>query len=445
MTFNQMLNELSIFGVFLLVGFLLREIIKPLQKLFIPASVIGGVVALIMGQQVFGIIEVPASFSSYSGALIRVVMAAVVFGVTVNVDKLKSYGDYMMVVHSIYGLQMFIGIALGSLFCFIWPKLPIGWGFQGVQSFYGGHGTAGAAGAVFEELTGSADITGIGMVLATFGLIAAMTIGMVIVNYGVRHGWSQFVKDPKKQPAYYYGGILPTEERKSIGKSVTSSIGINALALQLAWIFLAMFIGDILFGFIEKFIPVVGKMPQLTYGTVGAIILWPILCALKMDKYVDKKSINQISGLCLEILILGSMATLSIKIITIYLVPLIIFSIIMCGITFAWSLYFSKKICKDQWFEKAIMICGQSTGATPTGLALVRAIDPNNEACSPDAHGIYSGISFWTTFFTGLLPISLVSGNMSLGITAGAIQFVVCVVIGFVVFRTIKNKVEKAL
>ena len=126
MTFNEMLNELTIFGVFLLVGFLLREVIKPLQKLFIPASVIGGVVALILGPQVLGIIEVPASFASYSGALIRVVMAAVVFGVTINIDKLKSYGDYMMVVHSVYGLQMFLGIALGSLLCIIWPNLPIG-------------------------------------------------------------------------------------------------------------------------------------------------------------------------------------------------------------------------------------------------------------------------------------------------------------------------------
>lgn len=38
MTFGAMLTEMTIFGVFLIAGFLIRELIKPLQKLFIPSS-----------------------------------------------------------------------------------------------------------------------------------------------------------------------------------------------------------------------------------------------------------------------------------------------------------------------------------------------------------------------------------------------------------------------
>ncbi|GKH49723.1 sodium/glutamate symporter [Eubacteriales bacterium] len=440
MTFGAMLTEMTIFGVFLIAGFLIRELIKPLQKLFIPSSIIGGVIALVGGQQILGLWEVPASFSSYSGTLIRFVMCSIIFGVTLNLDKMKSYGDYMMVVHSVYGWQMALGIGLGALFCKIWPSLPTGWGFQGVQSFYGGHGTAGAAGAVFEEITASTDVTSIGMVLATFGLVFAMVFGMMVVNFGVRRGWATFVKEPQKQPPSFYGGLLPKEEQKSIGTALTSSISVNAVALQFAWILAAMFVGEKLFALIGTFLPVVKQMPLLTYDTVGGLILYPILKMVKLDTFVDKKTVSQLSGCALEILILGAVATLNISVVISNAVPLLLFTAIMCGLTVVWPLFMAHKTCSEQWFEKALMIIGQSTGATPTGLALVRAVDPNSECCAPDAHGIYSGLTFWTTFFTALLPMSLADGNISVGIIAGLIQFIVCACIGFGIFGTLKRR-----
>ena len=67
---------------------------------------------------------------------------------------------------------------------------------MGVFSFHGGHGTAGAAAATFEELGVEGNMA-VGMVLSTFGLIMAMMVGMVLVNYGVRKGWATYVKEPK--------------------------------------------------------------------------------------------------------------------------------------------------------------------------------------------------------------------------------------------------------
>lgn len=39
--FATVFNDLIVLFCFLIVGFILRELIKPLQKLFIPASVLG--------------------------------------------------------------------------------------------------------------------------------------------------------------------------------------------------------------------------------------------------------------------------------------------------------------------------------------------------------------------------------------------------------------------
>lgn len=443
MTVNSLLTDLTVMSLFLIIGFLVREVVKPLQKLFLPASIIGGIIALILGPQVLGLAAIPKSFSAYSGALIRFVMCALIFGVSMNRQKLKSYGDYMMVVHSVYGMQMFVGIALGSFFCAIWNGLPTGWGFQAVQAFYGGHGTVSAAGSVFEGITGSQDATAIGLVMATFGLIVAMTVGMLVVNIGVRRGWATYIKEVAKQPPHYYGGVLPKEEQKSIGSIKTTGISVNALALQLAWVLLSMYIGERILDLLKIAWPGAGKINLLAWDTLGGLVGFALISFVKLDRFVDKKTVNQLAGTALEILLVGAMATLDLKVLGTFIVPIVLMTVIVSIITIAWALFMCKKTCTEEWFEKALMIVGQSTGNTPTGLALVRAVDPDSLACPPEAHGIYSGLTFWTSFFTALLPISLAAGNMKIGIIAGLIQFVFCAGVGFFVFGRLKKKSQQ--
>ena len=64
--FSTVCHDLRILFVFLLAGFAIREIFKPLQRLFIPASVLGGLIALILGPQCIGLIEIPETFGPVS-------------------------------------------------------------------------------------------------------------------------------------------------------------------------------------------------------------------------------------------------------------------------------------------------------------------------------------------------------------------------------------------
>ena len=438
MTIASLYNDMIFLGVFLLAGFALREIIKPLQKLFLPASLIGGVLALILGQQVLGIVQVPDSFSSMSGTLINVIMAALVFGVTINKNRIVSYLDYSCVCQGVYGMQMALGALLGAGLALIWPGLPNGWGAMGVFAFHGGHGTANAAGAVFEEL-GIAENMTVGMVLSTFGLVIAMTIGMVIVNWGIKKGYTAYVHEPQKQPAWYFGGPLPEAQRKPTGRMVTTSIGINHLALQVAWLLLATFIGKKLFWASSFVWSGVNSLPTLMQGLVGAVILWPILCKLKLDSLVDISTIKQISGFCLEIVVLTAMATLKLQFIATFIVPLLIYTAICTVVTAILSIGCSRAFCQKEWFEKAVMVFGMGTGTTATGLALVRAVDPNSESSAGDAHGVYSSITCWNNLFTAIVPVWMMTGlGMTVGVGFG--MFAVCMILGFGVFARAKKK-----
>ena len=115
MTVSSLFDDMIIIALFMLAGFFIREIIKPVQKLFLPSSLIGGLLALILGQQVLGVVEIPESFSSFSNVLIAPIMAALLFGVTLNRKKIVGFLDYICVEQAIYGMQMCLGAGLGAL------------------------------------------------------------------------------------------------------------------------------------------------------------------------------------------------------------------------------------------------------------------------------------------------------------------------------------------
>ena len=57
--FATAVNELMFLFLFLLAGVVLRSVVKPLRKLYLPSGLIGGALALILGPQILGIIKIP--------------------------------------------------------------------------------------------------------------------------------------------------------------------------------------------------------------------------------------------------------------------------------------------------------------------------------------------------------------------------------------------------
>lgn len=403
MTLASLFQDIMVMSLLLMGGFVLRSYCKPLQRLFLPASVIAGAIGLILGQQVLGVIEIPESFSGFNGILMRIIMTCVVLGISVTASEMKAHMDYALANVFLYGTQMIIGIVIMVLLFPLTPDIPNGWGILGTFAYFGSHGSAGAASAVMEE-AGAAGATSVGMVLATGGLIWSMVVGMWVVNYGVKKGYATFVKNPEKQPEYFYKGLLPADKRESLGATKTTTVAINPLALQLGLIMLAYALGYGIFKVLIQFIPILSKVNAMLYGMLGGLIIWPLMKKTHTDGYVDKKTLNQINGFCLEILITTSIASLSLDVVAKYWLPLLVHVLVCCTFTTVFILWYFKKIGNPQWFEKALMVLGCCTGASANGLALVRAVDPNSESCAPTAHGVYNAIFWWNNLLTPILP-----------------------------------------
>ena len=114
---TEIFNALMLFGLLLLAGMAVRELVTPLQKVLLPASLIGGLIGLVLGQQVLGLIEIPAAFSEITSIGMRIIMTCIPIGMAVSAKRLYEHLDFVFTNMTMYGFQMIFGVLVGDLFC----------------------------------------------------------------------------------------------------------------------------------------------------------------------------------------------------------------------------------------------------------------------------------------------------------------------------------------
>ena len=441
MTFTDLFYGLTELRVLLIVGMIIRNKIKIFAKAYIPASVIGGVLGLILGPQVLGLITIPDMFAQLAGPLGVVMMTSAVFGVDIKVGRLKSYATYAFLLFGIWGAQCTLGLLIGELVRSGYD-LPKGWGFLGVCSFYGAHqiipGMSEAFKVVNEDLAGM--MLSLGMTTSTIGMLLSFIVGAVLVNIGIRRKWAKYMETPEKLPEYMLGGVMPADKQKDLGKEVTTEISVNTIALQFSWLLLSFAIG---YGIIRILlvqvagIEVLNKLPDLACGMIGAMILWPVLKKFKMSGYVDKRANSQVANACLEFMIIGSIASIQLSTVKTYIVPILILSVVMFALTVFYCLVVIRRVCKDDWFEKAMAAYGQNTGSSASAFTLVKMLDPDMKSTTLEEFGIYCGtLAPFTNFFMTLFPTIIVAtGSIMIPSVAGAAIFVPALLLFFMSFR----------
>ena len=220
----------------LLVGFILRATIRPLQMLHIPAAVAGGIVGLVIAQGSLYWLDTlrpsqsellaeetateghaTASPENSNQALIKGLawiqsdlvtnlrswpgwLIAVLFAGLLLEKKKSSLGTGMnraaregIVVWIIALGQAAVGLVVTWLILQPFYDLPNSFGMLIETGFAGGHGTAGAMGVIFEEgdpviLKNGRDF---GMFMATMGLAFSVVSGIIYVNLAVRLKWTR--------------------------------------------------------------------------------------------------------------------------------------------------------------------------------------------------------------------------------------------------------------
>lgn len=187
MSFWDVVLDFGLMSALILAGQLLRAKVKFLQELFIPASLLAGIIGLICGPYGLGIIPFSEGFGSYSGALIVMVFAAL------PLSQEKSSGNKGGAgVMQMWGFQLitYLGQHLWAMALGLLLFVPIfhahaGFGYMLPTGFVGGHGTAAAVGETFKNL-GWEEAEALGMTSATVGILSGLIGGIILIKIATK-------------------------------------------------------------------------------------------------------------------------------------------------------------------------------------------------------------------------------------------------------------------
>ena len=146
-------------------------------------------------------------------------------------------------------------------------------------------------------------------------------------------------------------------------------------------------------------------IPNITRGMIGSAIVWGFMNKAGLDKYADKKTFSSISGFALELTVVSAISTLRLDVLTTFLIPILIYSVVVIAILAVICFYIGPRITKLDWLEKSLMNFGQCSGETTTGMALLRCVDPNLESSTMDCKGVATTLLLPITgMFPALIP-----------------------------------------
>ncbi|MCK9625695.1 MAG: sodium:glutamate symporter [Bacteroidales bacterium] len=401
-----------IFGL-LLIGKFLRVKVKIIQKLFIPPSLIAGVLGLIFGPNGFNWIPLSSNVGIYPAILIAMVFGALpLSSPKFNIKKVAGRVGPMW-AYSQFG--MLFQWALAGLFGFfvlklIWPELNDAFGIMLSTGFYGGHGTAAAIGSAFSGL-GWEDATSLGMTTATIGVILAIVGGLFFIKLAAKNKETAYISDFKDLPDELRSGLIPKNKRESSGEVTTSPISIDSLTFHFALIVLVAFGGYLINKGVKVWAPGL-ELPVFSCAFIVGLILKKIFDKTKVSDYIDPKSISNISSSSTDLLVAFGVASIKLSVVVKYAVPLIIllvFGVISVSFT---AFYFGHHLHRKAWFEKSIFAWGWWSGTMAMGMALLRIVDPKMESKIMDDYALaYLPCAPVEILLITFVPVFFTNGN----------------------------------
>ncbi len=458
----------------LLVGVALRVRFGIFQWLYIPASVIAGMLGLAIIQLApatasVSTAAIAGTLSDWPNVLIAVVFAGMLLErkPAQHRENVGNVGREALMVWIIVLGQTAVGLLATWIFIQPFYDLPNSFGMLIETGFAGGHGTAAAMGEVFAHesiaLIGGRDL---GILMATVGLVYGVISGIGWINLGARRGWFPTTRIDKNAPlldspldSLSSDATVPPPPRVPIGYATIRGETLDPLLLQALWLMTAFGIGmamqqvvlmaagaadnwfasDTLRDAANQQLSTrlsfsrILDFPLFIYTLFGGLIVRRCTRLLGCEDRIDSESIGRLSSAAMDVLVVAAIASLNIAAVATMIVPFSILAIVGAIWTGVCLLLISRWILpRDHWFELGLINYGMSTGVTATGFVLLRLVDPDLETDAAENYALAAPLS--APFIGGgMLTIGLpllVLERIPLGITSlAAAAIVACLIV----------------
>ena len=432
----------AVLCVLLGIGHLLRMKIGLLQRLYLPSSVVAGILGLVV-VQCCGALGAPvpaewtAGWGKLPGFLINIVFACLLMGVTVpSIGTLwRRSGPQLAYGQIVAWGQYAVGVGLFlAVIRLAWSHLPAMFGGVLPVGFEGGHGTAGGMAEVFKTYGWEAG-KDFALASATAGIVSAVVIGMALVNWAARRGYLKSTARVDDLPPEERSGIVPESRRVPAGRVTISPGVIGTLSFHLMIVGFAVLIGWGLRSGLRylstltgntTFIDIMRGFPLFPLCMLGGLAIQISAQRFDTRKLIDGGVTKLIMNAALDFLVVAAIATIRVEVLREGLAAFL--ALVVAGIV--WNVFcvtwLARRLLPDAWFERAIAEMGQSMGVTATGVLLLRVVDPEYETPAAEAfafkqllHEPFMGGGLWTS--TAIPLLALWGGWPVFGIAVGAL------------------------
>ncbi|MCP3902969.1 MAG: sodium:glutamate symporter [Planctomycetes bacterium] len=452
----------------LLVGFVLRARLRFLQVLYIPASVLGGLIGLAALLAIRFAVpdDAPAdafagalrghaeaiggTLRSWPGVLIAVVFAGLLLERPERRLATASRGTAMAAAYVWVVVLGEVVVGLLAAWLVIMPAtdLPASFGQLIEAGFAGGHGTAAALGLVYADL-GFPDGHDLGLFSATVGLLASVVIGIALVNIGVRRGWTATGRADRR----LVSGLEQRADPKPMAYARVGSEVIDAFMFQLVLVAMAFGVGALLRWLVsstarwvslEDAAEPIGRLPLFLFTLIGGLLVRKALALFRCDDLIDGESIKRIVAIAMEVLIVAAVASLRLETLASYFWPMALLMALGCAWAVFCLLVLARRLLPPEyWFELGIINFGMSTGTTAQGMMLLRIVDRDLETGAAEDYALAAPFS--APFIGGgaitlTLPLLLDKGLLPVVLPGLVLAIAVALVVGATIARKSRRR-----
>ena len=447
--------HLGVIALSLLLATLIRARLRFFQRFLIPNSLTAGFILLIFYNFLAKYLGIG---TEHLGDLIYHLLSLSFIAMGLRNTPGRGAGKRVLstglMIMASFSFQALLGIALTFLFIvLIIPGLSPSFGLFIPLGFEMGPGQAYSIGIGWEEM-GFAGAGTLGLTFAALGFLWACFGGIFLINLGIRKGWLGAKYREMLRAARVRSGIYGRRERSPAGSRLTTETeAIDTLSFNLGTVFAVYFLTFLLLKALTYLLSFAG-----TEGRELAVNLWGIsfifaallalgtkqlFKALKVDHVLDSGSLTRIAGSSVDILVAAAIGAISLVIVARYLLPILVMAVLAGLLTTGYVLWFASRLFGEHRFQRAMVIYGGSTGTMPTGLALLRILDPEFETPAAVDYMYGSGVAFVL-----VIPYILAINLMMYGYTRGNPLFywallgliVVYLIVFFILHRVLAGR-----
>ncbi|MCR4748723.1 MAG: hypothetical protein K5877_02795 [Lachnospiraceae bacterium] len=390
--------DYSVWGGFLLVAVLLlavitantlKRIIKPLHNSLIPASVLGGLILLVISfiyKLIFGQEMLETYFFGTNGSanleIITYHSLALGFIATAfksqqikaSKKRLSEIFNTGLTTVSTYLLQGVFGLSVSILAALIAPGffkaagllLPFGYG-QGT-------GQALNYGNIYESDYGFIGGKSFGLSIAALGFLSASIGGVIYLNILKKKG----VLSQKKEG----NNVIAFNEIQGRNE-IPMQESMDKITIQFSFTTSAYLITYLVMKYLSMLIPGMRSVIfgfNFLLGVIVATVMKTIIGKLTKRGvihrvYISDFLMTRISNFFFDLMVVAGIAAIRINVLLNYWVILLIMGVLGLIITFIYNHIVADKLFPEYKREQFLMMYGMLTGTAGTGTILLREVD----------------------------------------------------------------------